>query len=231
MKLYFLIFALGLLLPWVGYAQNVEMIWSPEFSYTWSDKGRWTFNGKINPRAFIYHNQTETYLPDRLMERWEFQLLANYALFINSTVGGGYILGLRTLPDTSVFNIEHRALLQYGFSFYIGSARIGNRIRPEYRYFTLDDNEFRLRYKLSYDIPLNGREIDAGENYLVVSNEFLGAAANKEFSMENRIYAGIGWQMRNKRKLEAGIEYRADDYFNETEHALLLVTSFYLNKN
>lgn len=200
-------------------------------SYSWKYTDRWTFNGKINPRMFIYDKQSESYLPDdRLMERWEFQLMANYILFTGSSIGGGYILGLRTIADTSVLNIEHRALGQYTFSFYLGAARIGNRARAEYRYFTQEANELRFRYKLSYDIPLNGREIDPGENYLVVSNELLGAIVEENFTPENRFYAGIGWQLRNRRKVETGVEHRADDYFNDTSHTLLFVTSFYLYK-
>ncbi len=231
MKQYFLTLSLCLAGFSFSFAQGVETLWSPELSFTWKYSNRWTFNGKANPRLFLYNNQNESYIPtDPLMERSEFQLLASYALFSNSSIGGGYLLGLRTMPDTSVINTEHKIMAQYTFSFFLGAARIGNRPRIAYRYFTRDVNEVRLSYKLSYDIPLNGRQVNPKEAYFVVSNEFLGAFAQKSFSPENRFYAAIGWQLSSKNKLELGAEYRADDYFGDTAHVLLFVTSLYFNK-
>lgn len=228
MNPYLLIFFFFLFSPIITYAQGPETLWSPTFSYTWEFANRWTFNGKVNPRFFVYDNEREAYVPKELMERTEFQFIFDYALF-GANIGGGYVLGPRPMPDTSTLNIEHRFLGQYSFSFYIRAARIGNRARAEYIYFTRNTNEVRFTYQLSYDIPLDGLEINVGENYLVVSNEFLGTVTG-DFIMENRFYAGIGWQLKSDRKLETGIEHRADDYFNETSHSLLLVTSFYLNK-
>ena len=44
--------------------------------------------------------------------------------------------------------------------------------------------EIRFRYRMTFELPLNGRSIDSKEWYLKLNNEFLNFYENKKYNLE-----------------------------------------------
>lgn len=103
--------------------------------------------------------------------------------------------------------IQQVSILQRGTSF-----RIGHRIRIDETFFKNAPLLFRARYRLKGQIPLQGQSLDAGENYLAISNELIYMIQSSEDDLENRLAAAYGFYFDDKNKLEIGLDYRTDDY-------------------
>jgi hypothetical protein len=103
--------------------------------------------------------------------------------------------------------IQQVSILQRG-SFY----RIGHRFRIDQTFFKEESLLFRARYRIKGQIPLQGRELDPGENYLTVSNELIYMIQSSEDDLENRLTAAYGFYIDDKNKIEVGLDYRTDDY-------------------
>lgn len=94
--------------------------------------------------------------------------------------------------------------------------RIRHRFRLEQRWIkstresTRPDFDFRLRYRLSTDLPLNGERLDVGEWYLNINSEVLLTPTQIDWvrRWDYRIYNGIGYQMTASQRIEPGIELR-----------------------
>lgn len=126
---------------------------------------------------------------------------------------------------------EHRLLQQIGFISFIGDRRISHRVRLEQR-IRSSSYQNRARYRVSYDFPLEGEQLDKGEQYLILKNEVMTAFNTKEADAENRAAIGLGWYLSRKQKFEIGIEYRTQDIFADSGlgHLFLFSTAFYLNR-
>jgi hypothetical protein len=106
--------------------------------------------------------------------------------------------------------IQQVSLLQRA-SYY----RIGHRVRIDQTFFSDAPLLFRARYRIKGQIPLEGRELDPGENYLSISNELIYMIQNIEDDLENRLTAALGFYFDDKNKFEVGLDYRTDDYLVE----------------
>ncbi|MCA1751407.1 MAG: DUF2490 domain-containing protein, partial [Flavobacteriales bacterium] len=74
--------------------------------------------------------------------------------------------------------------------------------------------EFRLRYRLVAELPLEGYRIDPGEWYFITSNEPIFGVRGGTFSIENRLMGSLGHYFSNRQKLEGGIDYRTDSFLD-----------------
>ncbi|MGB5274038.1 MAG: DUF2490 domain-containing protein, partial [Flavobacteriaceae bacterium] len=84
----------------------------------------------------------------------------------------------------------------------------------------------RFRYRFAIDLPLNGEKLDVGEAYLVVATEALQTSSRgRAPSFDQRLTSLIGWQIGPEAKWQIGMEYRAEDYFKDTETILFLLSS------
>jgi hypothetical protein len=122
----------------------------------------------------------------------------------------GYIYQ-RTDPFSDTFVNENRLFQQviYGTDSLFG--RLTHRVRFEERFIhnrTTGETPFstRLRYQVALLVPLQGSELDSGEFYFNIYNEFyfsLTGARNALYS-ENWSYAGIGYQTAQYGRVEVG---------------------------
>lgn len=107
---------------------------------------------------------------------------------------------------------SHRSIQQVSFVQPASGYRLGHRVRTDQTFQPIAAPEFRLRYRLVAEIPLDGSRIDPGEFYLLTSNEPIFAIQGSTFNIENRLVASLGHYFSKKQKLEAGIDYRADNF-------------------
>lgn len=82
---------------------------------------------------------------------------------------------------------------------------------------TLNKNkavEYRLRYRLSAEIPLNGQILDPKELFVKVNNEYLNSMQGETYDLEIRIAGFLGFVLSPKTKIEIGIDNRIDSFIN-----------------
>jgi hypothetical protein len=109
----------------------------------------------------------------------------------------------------------HRTIQQISILQRASYYRIGHRIRIDQTYFKDAPLLFRARYRIKGQVPLQGRELDPGENYLSISNELIYMIQSSEDDLENRLTAALGFYFDDKNKFEIGLDYRTDDYLVE----------------
>jgi len=215
----------GMLSPLCVFSQQADLIWNPELSYSWKTSDRMGYNAKLS-----MFNSARDFDNQAAIEYIEPQFSFSYGLSAGTKIGGGYYYRLST-PFVDGHQYEHRFLEQIGFVSYLGDRRIGHRVRLEQR-IRSSSYQNRLRYRLSYDFPLDGEKLDAGEKYLILKDEMMTAFNQDAADAENRFSIGLGWYFNSKQKFEAGFQYRTQDIFSDggIEHLFLLSTSYYINR-
>ncbi|MEX2565717.1 MAG: DUF2490 domain-containing protein [Cyclobacteriaceae bacterium] len=143
-----------------------------------------------------YHNQTD------------FQGFLGTSINPFVAITGGYQYRLEPGSDDS-----HRSIQQISFLQRKGNYKIGHRIRADQTFAPNDPVEYRLRYRISYEIPIEGQSLDPGEFYLVFSDEPIYSLQSGESGFENRFVAALGHFSEGSQKFQAGIDYRTDRFF------------------
>lgn len=124
---------------------------------------------------------------------------------------------------------ELRLMQQYNRTFKARVIRLGFRFRSEQR-IQASLTRYRFRFRVAADFPLQGEKLDIGETYLIASTESLltAAKANKP-SFDQRITTNVGYFLSKTVKIQAGLEYRFEDYAQKTEQVLFLTSSVILS--
>jgi hypothetical protein len=212
--------------PLFVFAQSeTEWIWNPEVSYSWKASDRLAYNTKLS----MFNNGGE-FGNRSWLSFLEPQFVVSYSLSTRMKIGGGYYYRWSE-PLLDNYRYEHRFLQQIGYISYIGDRRVAHRLRLEQR-IRSSSYQNRLRYRLSYDFPLQGERLNPGENYLILKNEMMTAFNADEADAENRVSIGLGWFVSNRYKFELNLQYRTQDIFSGDgiSHLFLAGTSFYFNR-
>ena len=138
-----------------------------------------------------------------------FRSIAGKKIGINTSIAAGYLLRIDGKE------IRNRAIQQISIVRKYSGFIISHRISADQTFDKDDHTEYRLRYRLSSEIPLSGQSSDPKEFFLKASNEYLNSLQNKEFDLEIRTSAFIGYVLTPRNKLELGLEYRADSFINQ----------------
>ncbi len=229
-KKHFFLSLLLFLLSAGAFAQKgIFWQWEPEFSYTWKPADRWSANVKAAVQQTFNEPVDEGQDSKYQINYTQVQFFGTYNLWTTTQFTGGYGFRFNDLLDPAPGH-EHRLMEQITFLVYPAGKRIANRFRAEQRF---EDQSYinRLRYRIAYETPLQGSRLDPGEQYLITSNEVLFSFNAKEQFAANRLYLGIGWFLNNKRKLEAGVQYRLNEIgMGKPETAIWFTTAYYLNR-
>lgn len=165
----------------------------------------WSLNFKAESRQSLYQGDFDF---DYLLT--DLSLVASTRIRINTTLGGGYLT--RIAPDDT----RHRAIQQISFSRRYEFFRLAHRVSADQTFGKLRSPEFRFRYRITSEIPLEGRTLDPREFFLKISNEYLNAFQSGEYDLEIRTAAYVGYAINPFAKLEMGIDYRADSFLSDS---------------
>ena len=177
-----------------------------------SQNGLFRNDATHNKDWSYYHNQTD------LQSFLEFKLTTR----IKTAIGYQYRIAD---GDNS-----HRSIQQLTWLNQFRIFRLGSRLRADQKFSPSISPEYRLRYRASTDIPLQGDKLDDGEKYFLLSNEVIYALQEGESSIENRVVVGMGHFFNRTKKLELSFDYRTDPYFPDIDrHRLWCKISFYWN--
>lgn len=163
----------------------------------------WSLNFKAESRQALYQGDFDF---DYLLT--DLSMVASTRIRIHATLGGGYLT--RITPDDT----RHRAIQQVSFSRRYEFFRLAHRVSTDQTFSKLRSPEFRFRYRITSEIPLEGRTLDPKEFFLKFSNEYLNAFQSREYDLEIRTAAYLGYALNPLAKLELGIDYRIDSFLN-----------------
>lgn len=174
-------------------------------------------NFKAESRQSLYNKQFNyKYLLTDL------SLIAAQKISINTTLSAGYLI--RISDDKP----KHRTIQQLSIVKRYPSFRISHRLATDQTYSNAQAPEFRFRYRIASDIPLQGQSLDPGEFFLKVNNEYLNSFQQNQYDLEIRLAAFLGFQINPDYTLELGLENRTDSFIeNNTRHRLWISLNFF----
>ncbi|MDO5975682.1 DUF2490 domain-containing protein [Flavivirga jejuensis] len=141
----------------------------------------------------------------------------------NVLLGYGYIASENYIGNTDdkVSVNEHRLFQQFTSKQNIGRVKLNHRYRFEQR-FVEDDFKLRFRYFLGLNIPLCNKEDKSSKYYFSAYNEIFLNTKTSIFD-RNRVYGGIGYNINNNIRLEAGY---MNQFFETSSRDQLNIVTF-----
>ena len=180
---------------------------------------RWNFHNEVQYRNYNFAGDLEqllirTGIGYNLTENNN-NILLGYA-FVHSEP---YILG----TDDKLKTDEHRIFEQFITKQQFGRVNVQHRYRFEQR-FIEDIFKMRLRYFLSFNVPINKKAMDKNAVYVSAYNElFINTEAN--YFDRNRIYGGLGYCFNKNLKMEVGVMSQILQNSSRTQFQIMFFNS------
>ncbi len=188
-------------------------------SYQWTEKLQQTI--KIESMHELFHTETQVW--DYTYDRTDVQAFLEGRLNPFIKIAGGYQYRLEGGGGDSHRLIQQAAFLQKRTGF-----RLGHRLRTDQTIEPSETVKWRLRYRLSAEIPLEGQSLDAGEFYLLMSGEPIYSMQAGVSGLETRLAASVGYYIDSAHKLEMGLDYRLEEILeNPVRQKLWLKVGWY----
>lgn len=204
-----------------SFAQN-EIGLIPQINSDFKIAEQWKLNSKLEGRQIFFKNPYSEGRRQREFDRFDVELIATKRLDPINTWGGGYLI------RRSDGAFTHRFIQQYAITRKLLTSRIAHRFRTDQTVEKDEAIQMRLRYRLSWEKPLNGLEVDPGEFYLKINNEYLGILQDSKGDVEIRGLASLGYDISDKNKIETGVDYRVENLMNPgPKHLLFLSIGLY----
>lgn len=197
--------------------------WYMYFWTTQLKESRIGFQGDIQYRNWNLMGDLEqlllrggiTYSP----ENANIRLTAGYAHITSGTYGDSGV-------TTTESRVYQEALLPHRLS---DRFQFTHRFRYEQRWVENQDFRTRFRYNLFLNIPLNQTTLNKNAVYIAFYNEIfingereIGNNRRVEIFDRNRFYAGIGYGLTDKLRLQAGYMQQSTDLWSKGQLQLSL---------
>lgn len=197
-------------LPSINYNQKIDKLWE--------------INLKFESRHFVFESITSQ--NSDFAYRYslsDVSALAGRKAGLNSKVVLGALT--RIEPDA----VSYRTIQQFIFLTKIENLRVAHRVAADQTFSSNESTEFRLRYRLSGEIPLSGLKVDVKEFYLKLNTEALNSIQDNEYDLELRIVPNIGYVINNQNKIELGLDNRFVSFIdNRTGFTSWVTINWYL---
>jgi len=218
-KYYFLLFLISS--ASISFAQN-QIGLLPQINVDFKAGKDWKVNSKLEGRQLFFQNPYPEGQSELEFERLDLEIVATKSLDAIHSFGGGYLIR----RQDGLF--LHRFIQQFSITQKLIGSRISHRLRTDQ---TLEKDEAvqsRLRYRFSWEKPLNGMELDPKEMYLKLNNEYLGILQDTKGNLEIRGLASLGFNLSDDTQIETGVDYRAESLINtKVVHKAFLNIGFY----
>lgn len=146
---------------------------------------------------------------------------------LNNNIAGGYII--RNTGSEVFHRLTQRFVIVSGYTRF----RIAHRLSTDQTFSESENTEYRIRYRISTEIPLNGQSVDPKELYFKFNNEYLQSWQGNESDFEIRLVPSFGYQFNDDNKLEFGLDYRLDSFINNSSssHTFWLSVGWFFKIN
>lgn len=199
--------------------ENLTVYWQPQTSFNYKVAKNYSHNFSLANRSYLYQEEDFQFKARQI----DLSHFSNLKIGDNQSLGFGVQYRFREVFEDDKAN-ELRFTQQYNSTQKFRSLRLGNRFRAEQR-ITPSQTIHRFRYRLALDLPLQGVQLDIGESYFIASTEsLLSVAESNKPEYDQRITAYLGWLLSEKTKLQVGSEFRFENYTQNTENILFLLT-------
>ncbi len=138
---------------------------------------------------------------------------------INTSVAAGYLIRINENNE-----INHRTIQQISIVKRYLSFNLAHRISADQSFVKDQDTRFRFRYRLSAEIPLEGLSLDPKEFFIKLNNEYLNSIKRKEYNLEIRTAAFLGYKFSSANKFEFGLDYRIDSFINSAVRSRIWIS-------
>ncbi len=219
------LFILGFLCATAVWCQeDLVSYWQPGVAVNYKVAPGYEHNFSLTKRTFTYKD-SDLQFDIRQLDLVHFSKLK---LLDNQSLGFGIQYRFRKVFEPDSGN-ELRLTQQYNITFRPRVVRLGHRVRTEQRIFK-ERTIHRFRYRFALDRPLVGEKLDIGEPYIVGTLEsLLSVGAGQSSQYDQRVGLNIGWLVSQKSKIQAGLEYRREDFTAAGEDVLFFNTSLVLS--
>jgi len=203
---------------------NFTGLFQPKIAVNYKVSENYKHNFSIAQRNYFYRNEAYKISTRQI----DFVHFSSLKIKDNQSLAFGIQYRFRDNFENDKYN-ELRFTQQFNLTHKARNIRIGHRIRAQQRITSvLTINRFR--YRFAVDFPLVGEQLDVGETYLIASTEvLLSTAQNKLPQYDQRITTNLGWLLAPKTKLQAGLQYRIEDYTHQTRYEFFLHTALILS--
>lgn len=187
-----------------GQSRPITLGAIPEITGSHKLTSNWSVTGKIESRHAAFAQQSNGDATGYSYVRTDVQLLGGYRInpFLGAAIGYQSILH----ADGPM---AHRATQQLSVVLPYPGYRFAHRFRTDQTWQQDDTPRFRLRYRFSLELPLQGLEVDPNEWYVVFSDEPV-LDYQRSLFFENRIGTIVGYVFTSGNKLETGLDYRLE---------------------
>lgn len=182
----------------------------PSINLNYKFKKNWSANFKIESRQLLQRGEFNGD-PDKSYEYvlTDYSMLTAKKIGLNSRLSGGYLFRWRERQSI------HRLIQQFTIIQRLATLRLAHRVVTDQTFSDADDPEFRLRYRLATEIPLNGQSADPKELYIKINNEYLNSLQSGEYDLEIRLVPLLGYAATEKQKVEVGLDYRVNSFLDK----------------
>lgn len=145
-------------------------------------------------------------------------VIASKKTGLNNNIAGGYLLRFRDGATDQRFIQQFTLVKRYN------SFRLSHRFATDQTIRKNSADVFRLRYRITSEIPLNGYAVDENEFYLKVNHEYLQALESGIYDLEIRLVPLLGYVFTDTNKIEWGIDYRINDFIHNNSKSNFWLT-------
>tara|TARA_B100000965_G_scaffold406338_1_gene444731 strand:- start:432 stop:1121 length:690 start_codon:yes stop_codon:yes gene_type:complete len=155
----------------------------------------------------------------------DFTLIGSRKVGLSEKINLGYLLRLRQGERI------HRIIQQFSFISRLRNFNLGHRLVSDQTFAPEEPAVFRLRYRMSMELPLDGEKADPGEFYVKVNNELIQTWQRSNAPLtEYRFGPFLGYFMSNTHKVEVGLDYRNQSILiAPTRHSYWLSLNWFFN--
>ncbi|NAS12663.1 DUF2490 domain-containing protein [Poritiphilus flavus] len=204
--------------------ERLTAYWQPQFSVNYGVATNYSHNFSLTNRNFIFEDEAVVFRGRQL----DLAHFSKLKIRDNQSIALGLQYRFRKLFEKDRGN-EFRLTQQYNLVQKPNIIRFGHRLRTEQRIFE-SLTVHRFRYRFALDRPLQGEKLDVGEAYFIASLESLLSVAKAQSpQLDERLTFQLGWLLNQKTRLQTGVEYRWEDFTQERQDVLFLLSSLVIS--
>ncbi len=196
----------------------------PSVNFNYKLKNDWSLNSKLESRQLLQRGLWN----DSVLENYSYvltdlSLLAAKKVGLNGKLAGGYLVRLEN------GEVIHRIIQQYTAVQRKSGYRLAHRFLADQTISSIERPIFRLRYRFTAEIPLNGESVDVKEFYLKFNNEYVNSVQTGQYDLEIRLIPLLGYGINDRHKIELGLDYRVNSLFdNQTRQSFWTTLNWFV---
>ncbi|GAB3021497.1 DUF2490 domain-containing protein [Spirosoma pulveris] len=211
---------------WPAFAQDRYVAGTlPQLNVNFSLPKKFRLNTKLESRQLVSERRPNESKKNQFRyERTDLALVLTKKASLNTTLGGGYLIRFED------HQLIHRLIQQANLVNDLALITVAHRVVVDETFRPDEPVEVRLRYRLSLEKALNGRQIDPNEMYVKFNNEYLGIWAPGRTDLEIRASFAMGYNAVKDNKVELGVEYRVNEFDKPRQaHQYWATVSWFIN--